>query len=348
MIELNKIAIIVKIAYDGNNHLTLNEDLCFRTTADAEAEISKLKLEQGNAAGNSRNYLDGDCGRWLHRHLENRKDTLLRAVDTAAQISKLKPEQGSAVGNSRNYLDGDCGGWLHRHLENGKDTLLCPDPPKKHVIQHPISDREVPLRCWALGVYPEEISLTWQRDTEDQTHYMELVETRPSGNGSFKLWAALVVPSGEEQHKGLQETLMLRWEPPQLTVPNTESLLAWFYSWSLELRSGGRSAQVKKEGATLWLQGLLGEGCANILPESLLTTSTSYSSLNLLENCLSEPPQLAVPNTGIFVSLVLLVVTGAGIWRKKRSGEKAGSYTQAAGKYRGDVIPETRFPSCGF
>ncbi|XDC85730.1 hypothetical protein R6Z07F_016903 [Ovis aries] len=197
-----------QIAYDGNNYLVLNEDLCFWTT-----------------------------------------------VDTAAQISKLKPEQGSAVGNSRNYLDGDCGGWLHRHLENGKDTLLCPDPPKKHVIQHPISDREVPLRCWALGVYPEEISLTWQRDTEDQTHYTELVETRPSGNGSFKLWAALVVPSGEEQHKGLQETLMLRW----------------------------------------------------------------------------EPPQLAVPNIGIFVSLVLLVVTGAGIWRKKRSGEKAGSYTQAAG-----------------
>ena len=30
-------------------------------------------------------------------------------------------------------------------------------------------------------------------------------------------------------------------------------------------------------------QGLLGEGCANTLPESLLTTSTSYNSLNLLE-----------------------------------------------------------------
>ncbi|XP_075834873.1 patr class I histocompatibility antigen, CH28 alpha chain-like [Microtus pennsylvanicus] len=171
---------------------------------------------------------DGHLLRGYYRHAFDGRDYIslnedLRTwtvADGTAQITQRQWEAQHLAEFWKTFCETRCIVTLLLHLELGKEILDRSDPPRAHITHHPRPEGDATLRCWALGFYPAEITLTWQRDGEDQTQDMELVETRPAGDGNFQKWAAVVVLSGEEhrytchvQHEGLPEPLTLRWEP---------------------------------------------------------------------------------------------------------------------------------------
>ncbi|KAG8520016.1 Class I histocompatibility antigen, Gogo-C*0101/C*0102 alpha chain [Galemys pyrenaicus] len=132
------------------------------------------------------------------------------------------------------YLEGLCLISLRRYLELGSRSLTRREPPVVQVTRHPTQDSGYLLRCWALGFYPRDISLSWWLGEEELTLETERVETRPSGDGTYQTWAAVWVPEGEEtsyichvQHSSLNHTLTVAWEsssPPGLVIAIFTSL----------------------------------------------------------------------------------------------------------------------------
>nr|XP_042122417.1 H-2 class I histocompatibility antigen, Q10 alpha chain-like [Peromyscus maniculatus bairdii] len=177
-----------ELLFNGHNYIALNEDLRTWTAVVKAAEMVRKEWETTSFAKYLKNYLQYEGVKLILRQLDYGKEIMLRTPE----FSNLFPS----------------------------------DTPKIHVTRKVRADGKITLRCWALDFYPAEITLTWQRDGSNQTLDMDVIETRPVGDGTFQKWAAVVVPSGEEQrytchvdHEGLPEPITLRWEPPQPSVP---------------------------------------------------------------------------------------------------------------------------------
>ncbi|XP_037673422.1 class I histocompatibility antigen, Gogo-A*0201 alpha chain-like [Choloepus didactylus] len=132
------------------------------------------------------------------------------------------------------YLEGLCLSSLRRYLELGGRSLTRRDPPKVQVTKHLDQDGGAVLKCWALGFYPKDITLSWWLGGEELALETERVETRPSGDGTYQTWAAVQVRKGTAeshyschvQHPGLNNTLTVVWEPPSCCGPTTVIIIA--------------------------------------------------------------------------------------------------------------------------
>ncbi|XP_040588451.1 class I histocompatibility antigen, Gogo-B*0101 alpha chain-like [Mesocricetus auratus] len=148
------------------------------------------------------------------------------AVGKAAEMIAQEWQKKNHAQNLKRFLESGCVNLLRSQLDYGKEFFLRTDTPKLHVTHKVRADGRITLRCWALDFYHAELTLTWQRDGSNQNLDVEVIETRPAGDGTFQKWADVVVPPGEEQrytchvdHEGLPEPLTLRWEPPKPSVP---------------------------------------------------------------------------------------------------------------------------------
>uniref|UniRef100_A0A8C9D9Q6 MHC class I-like antigen recognition-like domain-containing protein n=1 Tax=Panthera leo TaxID=9689 RepID=A0A8C9D9Q6_PANLE len=122
----------------------------------------------------------GPDGHFLCRYLRDtydRADYITLRVpwrDTAPHITRCKWEAAGEAERYRYYLEGTCMEWFLKYLEMGKKTLLecdflilLPHNPQK---TYDLPSHEVSLRCWALGFYPVEITLTWQQEQRYTCH----------------------------------------------------------------------------------------------------------------------------------------------------------------------------------
>uniref|UniRef100_A0A5F8H518 BOLA class I histocompatibility antigen, alpha chain BL3-7 n=1 Tax=Monodelphis domestica TaxID=13616 RepID=A0A5F8H518_MONDO len=86
---------ILQHAYDGLDYISLDMETYTWTAAVPVALITKRKWESdGKFLKRGKAYLEEECVQWLHKHLEDGKDSLLRTDPPSARVSRHSGPDG--------------------------------------------------------------------------------------------------------------------------------------------------------------------------------------------------------------------------------------------------------------
>nr|XP_014590151.1 class I histocompatibility antigen, Gogo-C*0203 alpha chain isoform X8 [Equus caballus] len=116
-----------QFAYDGDDYLTLNEDLHSWTVADIAAQITLHKWEASGVVERHKAYVKDKCVKWLLRHLENGKETLQRIEITLTwQRDGEDLTQDTELVETRPAGDGTFQKWAAVMVPSGeKQRYMC-------------------------------------------------------------------------------------------------------------------------------------------------------------------------------------------------------------------------------
>ncbi|XP_047415607.1 MHC class I polypeptide-related sequence B-like isoform X2 [Sciurus carolinensis] len=103
---------------------------------------------------------------------------------------------GELCGRLRRYLV-SWKGSSHSSGASAKGTLLS---PAVNVTCDEASEDTIHVTCWALGFYPQDISVTWHQDGEPLSQDTQWSGgVLPYGNGTYQTWVSTSIPQGQEQ-----------------------------------------------------------------------------------------------------------------------------------------------------
>nr|UVJ66135.1 MHC class I antigen [Anguilla japonica] len=115
----------------------------------------------------------------------------------------------------KQYLTQECVDWLKKYLDYGRSALERTVAPEVSLLQ---KDPSSSVTCHVTGFYPRGVMVTWQRNGKDLYEDVELGETVPNEDGTFRTTSDLTAKAEDwksqeytctVQHKSLKQDIVL-------------------------------------------------------------------------------------------------------------------------------------------